>query len=178
MARVKAAGLGISLPAAAAVTFAPFTTHIGAAMAQSSVPKIGPGTGAGTANTIGESLLNAKLEAVEARTETKFAQLLGELKVVSATISNLDGKFGALDRKIDDVDKNTKSAKAVIITTVISTAIGLAALAVAGAQIFQGGLGLGVSAFQAAASVDQVSRGQAEQGEAPQGSRPQTPERK
>jgi hypothetical protein len=43
---------------------------------------------------VDQRLLDAKLEAVEARTETKFAQLLGELKVISANVANLGSQIG------------------------------------------------------------------------------------
>jgi hypothetical protein len=52
---------------------------------------------------VDQRLLDAKLEAVEARTETKFAQLLGELKVISANVANLGSQIGDVKTELGSV---------------------------------------------------------------------------
>ncbi len=96
-----------------------------------------------------ERLLDAKLEAVEARTETKFAQLIGKLDLLAAGIGDVKGKIAELDVKVGVVDGHTRTAKRELIITVVTTGLALGALAWGGVQIFQGGLGLSSSAFQA-----------------------------
>ena len=53
-----------------------------------SAPTLTPG-----GSYVDEKLLTAKLEAVEARTETKFAQLLGKLELLAAKIEPLSGEI-------------------------------------------------------------------------------------
>ena len=82
--------------------------------------------------------------------ETKFAQLLGKMDLVSASIGELNGKIVALDTKIDTVDTHTRSAKTAIVGTIIGTGVAVAALAWGAVQIYQGGMGTSASAFQSA----------------------------
>lgn len=56
-----------------------------------------------------ERLIDLKLEAIEAHTETKFAQLLGELKVISANVSSLGTNLGS---QIADVKTELGTVKA------------------------------------------------------------------
>lgn len=100
-----------------------------------------------------ERLIDAKLDAVEARTETKFAQLLGKLELVSVSIGDLAGKIGELDQKIGTVDSHTRSAKSAIVGTIIGTGIAVAALAWGAVQIYQGGMGTSTAAFQSGMAV-------------------------
>lgn len=101
-------------------------------------------------------LVDAKLEAVEARTDTKFAQLMGKIELIAlsvagikADIESVNGKIGTLDTKLDTVDGHSRSAKREIMTAVIATGLAVIALAWAGVQIFQGGIGIGISAVEA-----------------------------
>lgn len=81
--------------------------------------------------------LDAKIEASEARTDTKFAQMMGELTTMRAEIN---GKFETLSTRLDHVEGATKGMR----STVIGTGIGVVAVIIAvmayGAQWF--GLGL------------------------------------
>lgn len=74
--------------------------------------------------------VDAKIEATEARTDTKFAELLGELRL--------------LNQRLDHVEKSTSGMR----STVIGTGIGIVAVVIAvmayGAQWF----GLGMDAQQ------------------------------
>lgn len=99
--------------------------------------------------TIDERLVDAKLEVVEAHTDTKFAQLLGKMDVIAERVGSLNTQIGALDTKLTTVDGHARSAKATIIATVIGTGLAVAALAWGGVQIFQGGMDTSSAAFQA-----------------------------
>ena len=87
---------------------------------------------------VDEAFLNAKLEVTEARTETKFAQLLGELKVVTTQMGTIGEKLG----KIDDLDKHVRSTRTVIIGTIVGAAIAIVGLSYAAVQIFEAALSL------------------------------------
>ncbi|NKE77834.1 hypothetical protein [Ochrobactrum sp. MC-1LL] len=83
------------------------------------------------------SEVDAKIAAAEARTDTKFAQMMGELTTMRAEIN---GKFETLSTRLDHVEGATKGMR----STVIGTGIGVVAVIIAvmayGAQWF----GLGV----------------------------------
>jgi hypothetical protein len=103
-----------------------------------------------------ERLIDARLEAVEARTETKFAQLLGKLDLlgsqltgIKGSVEALDGRITTLDGRITTIDDHVRSARSTIIAFVVATGLAVAGLAWAGVQIFQSGMGVSASAFQA-----------------------------
>lgn len=98
-----------------------------------------------------EQLLDAKLDAVEARTETKFAQLLGRLDLLVERVGNLKTDVGHLDGKMTIVEGKVINAKTTMITTAIATGIAVAALAWGGVQLFQGGMGITAAAYQSGA---------------------------
>jgi|CXWL01.1.fsa_nt_gi hypothetical protein len=58
-----------------------------------------------------ERLIDAKLEAVEARTESKFAQMMGELRVISAGVTSLAEKVGELKADVGGVKAATAGVK-------------------------------------------------------------------
>ncbi len=58
-----------------------------------------------------EQILNAKLEATEARTESKFAQFMGELKVISATLTTLVDDVKSLKGDMRDVKADVGTLK-------------------------------------------------------------------
>ncbi|GLV28164.1 hypothetical protein TomTYG75_06880 [Sphingobium sp. TomTYG75] len=84
-----------------------------------------------------EQILNAKLEAVEARTESKFAQFMGELKVISTTLSTL----------VDDVKDIKVDMKSV------RTDVGTLKTDVAVLKVSKAGKGFIVSALAIGASL-------------------------
>ncbi len=104
-------------------------------MAQAPAPSPG-------AKYVDEKLLTAKLEVAEARTETKFAQLLGKLDTLGERIGSLNDKIGGLDTKIGEVDGHLRNVKGTILAVMIGTGIGVAGLAYAAVQIFEGALAL------------------------------------
>ncbi|MFK4871630.1 hypothetical protein [Novosphingobium sp. ZW T3_23] len=102
--------------------------------------------------------MDAKLAASEARAETKFVQLLGKLDLVVERLGEIRKDVSDLDTKIGAVDDNTKSAKTLVITTIIGTAIGVAGLAYAAVAIFQGGMGLSATAYQSGMSAAEAKK--------------------
>lgn len=94
------------------------------------------GGGDGTSGEM--EIVDAKIAAAEARTDTKFAELRGDLKAISASTSGL---------------------KATVITTVVGTGIAVLAVTIAviayGGQMFGSGLDASTAAREAAAEVEQ-----------------------
>lgn len=105
-----------------------------------------------------EQVLNSRLEAVEARTETKFAQLMGKLELITERLGGLQGQITVMDGKVEKVDGHTRNVRSTVIATVIGTGIAVAALAWGGVQIFQGGMSTSSDAFQAGLAADQAKK--------------------
>lgn len=105
-----------------------------------------------------ERIIDLKLAAVEARTETKFAQLIGKLDLIAERLGGLNTQIVAIDGKVEKVDAHTRSVRSTIIATVIGTGIAVAALAWGGVQIFQGGMGVSAGAFQAGMAVSEAKK--------------------
>lgn len=98
---------------------------------------------------VDERLLDAKLEAVEARTQTKFAELMGELKVIAANVGNLGSELGAikasigtLDTKVDGVQSATAGVKWNILAAGLALGGLILAIAAFGTQILELAIGL------------------------------------
>lgn len=130
-------GWGFGIPAtAAAVTISSFNANIDAEMTKPPPPVHASAPTAG-AHAIDERLLSARLEAVEARTDTKFAQLMGKIETLIESVAGvkddvrqLDGRMGAFDGKLQAVEEKAFSSKTIIITTLIGAFIGMAALVI------------------------------------------------
>ncbi len=91
---------------------------------------------------VDERLLSAKLEAVEARAESKFSQLLGELKVISVNVSNLSTQMSEVKTELSDVKKSTAAVRWNILATGLAIGGLILALASYGQQMMQIALGL------------------------------------
>jgi hypothetical protein len=91
---------------------------------------------------VDERLLTAKLEAVEARAESKFSQLLGELKVISVNVSNLSTQMSEVKTELSDVKKSTAAVRWNILATGLAIGGLILALASYGQQMMQIALGL------------------------------------
>lgn len=96
----------------------------------------------GTTNYVDERLLDAKLEAVEAHTETKFSQLLGEMRLIGERVTSLTDKVGGVEKRIGEVDGHLRSAKSTYIAIALGTGIAVATLFYAAVQIFEAAGGL------------------------------------
>jgi hypothetical protein len=102
--------------------------------------------------------MDAKLETAAARTDTKFAELLGAIQTSNAEIggkidllkSDIDGKIGAVQARVDMLP-----GKWTVFGTVMGTALGLAALVFAMIQYGGDTFATGISASQIA---DQAAR--------------------
>lgn len=102
------------------------------------------------------SEIDAKIAAAEARTDTKFAELMGELKLLR---SDLSGDFKAIEARIAHVETSTSGIKSTVVTTGIVTAVAVLGLVVAifgwGSQMFGVGMTADSVAKQAAQAVQQ-----------------------
>lgn len=105
-----------------------------------------------------ERLIEAKLKLLESQTETKFATLIGKLDLLVQGVADVKSDLTRLDGKIEAVDGHARTGKREIITAIISSALAAIALGWAGVQIFQGGLGLSTSAFQAGMAAVEVEK--------------------
>lgn len=102
---------------------------------------------------IDERYLNAKLEAVDARTETKFAQLIGKIDALAVSLTGVQTNVGEIKTELTTVKTDVGNAKGLIIATVIGAAIAIAGLAWAGVALFQGGMSATSDAYAAGATV-------------------------
>lgn len=75
--------------------------------------------------SLDERLVDAKLEAVEARTETKFAQLIGKMDMIVEKLGAVSVDIGALKTSVAEVDRKTNNMRIVIVSTVIATGIAI-----------------------------------------------------
>ena len=114
-----------------------------------------PQVSAQNMNAADQRVVDAQIAAVEARTDTKFAQVLGELKAVAASVTHLgtqmaDIKGDIRDLKADvkSVEANSRNAKAVIITTIIGAVVGIIGLTYAAVSALQGAMGATATAYQ------------------------------
>jgi hypothetical protein len=96
-----------------------------------------------------EKITDLKIEAAELRTDNKFAELMGELKLISKSIGDLSGKVsdvktevGVLDGKIAGVASATASVKWNILTTGLVLGGLFIAVAAFGVQILDAAQGL------------------------------------
>jgi hypothetical protein len=111
----QATGWSFSIPAITAgmatlSSFAPYNVAQAMATTPPSLQAAGQSTHGGP--VLDERLLNAKLEAVEARTETKFAQLLGELKVISANVMGLTNQVADVKGDLSTVKTEIAGVRA------------------------------------------------------------------
>ncbi|UXS31356.1 hypothetical protein FY152_04305 [Agrobacterium tumefaciens] len=98
----------------------------------------------------GMDTVDAKIAASEARTDTKFAQLMGELSTMRAEIN---GRLDVLGTRVGHVETSTAGMKTTVIVTAIA-ALGLTVAVMAyGSQWF----GLGMDAQQVADRAAQTS---------------------
>jgi hypothetical protein len=81
-----------------------------------------------------EQLLDAKLEAVEARTETKFAQLLGKLDLLGERLGAVSGSLGEMRTSLGRVESKTSHTRTIIVTTVLGAFIAVAGVIYTWAQ--------------------------------------------
>jgi hypothetical protein len=81
---------------------------------------------AGKPMEFSEALMDAKLDAVEARTETKFAQLLGKLDLLGEKISGVSTDIGELKISVADVERKTTNTRVIVVTTILGAFIGIA----------------------------------------------------
>jgi len=94
-------------------------------------------TGASTSiqHHVDERLLNAKLDAVEARTETKFAQLLGELKSLGTSLNHIESTLADLKGDVADAKSAAAGTKSYVIGTGIAIAGFVLAIFAFGVQV-------------------------------------------
>lgn len=90
-----------------------------------------------------DELTDAKIEAAEARTDTKIVRLEGKIDVLTATIVT---KFDSLSEKIDKSDQYNHDTRWVLISTFVGGVFALAgvilAVATYGDALFGRGMGV------------------------------------
>lgn len=90
---------------------------------------------AGDTMEFSEALIDAKIDAVEARTETKFAQLLGKLDLLAEKISGVSQDIGDLkvdvanvETAIGKVDSKTTNTRVIVVSTIIGAFLATAGI--------------------------------------------------
>ena len=66
--------------------------------------------------SVSEQHLDSKFEAAEARTDTKFAQLLGEVRLVSANVAHLAAEIGEIKANQHNTDAKLEAVRAATAT--------------------------------------------------------------
>lgn len=122
MGGVAAAAAASTLPFSASNIPADDSYLRVSAMSQAASPSRPPLAATSPTAYVEERLVDAKLDAVEARTETKFAQLMGEIKLISASIGTLSSDIGKVSNEVGEAKAAAASGK----TYVIGTGIALA----------------------------------------------------
>lgn len=154
-------GWSYALPTAmaGAATLFQYTPHISVAPMK---PEVTSGVDASFASSsttyVDERVMAAKLETIEARTETKFERLIGKIDALAVTLSGVSGDVASLSVKIGEVDAHARNAKSVIITTIIGAAIGIVGLAFAAVAIFQSAMGTTATAYQSGMAAAEVRK--------------------
>jgi hypothetical protein len=98
------------------------------------------------------SEIDAKIAASEARTDTKFAELLGEIKVTNAGIVGLRSEFS-------DMRGYARSSHHTTIGTIVATGLGIVAIVIALLTYGATWFGLGINAHDVARqAADQALR--------------------
>ncbi|KAB2701349.1 hypothetical protein [Brucella lupini] len=96
------------------------------------------------------SEVDAKIAAAEARTDTKFAEMMGELRVIS-------GKLEHLDENYRETRKSISSVKTTVLVTAVTTIIAIGGLFYTALQygnsMFSAGLDTQTIAEQSAKNV-------------------------
>lgn len=105
--------------------------------------------GGGTSG--GMDVVDAKIAVSEAKTDTKFAELRGDL-------AKFGGEMGVLSAEMRNIKDSTSGVKMTVITTGIATAIAIIGLVIGvfayGSQMFGTGLDVQIAADRAAAAVE------------------------
>lgn len=83
---------------------------------------------AGNPTVVSEALLEARIEAVEARTETKFAQLMGKLDLISERIGGIASDVSDVKGDLKTLDSKTNNTRIIIVTTVIGASLTIVGL--------------------------------------------------
>jgi hypothetical protein len=83
---------------------------------------------AGDTMEFSEALIDAKLEAVEARTETKFAQLLGKMDLLGEKISGVSNDISDLKLAVATVDSKASNTRIIVGTTIIGAFLATAGI--------------------------------------------------
>jgi hypothetical protein len=89
-----------------------------------------------------EALLDARIEAAEARTDTKFAQLIGKIDSLQTQIEHLDDKVGT-------AASYNRTMKWQLILAILGAVVALGAAGYSAVGVALGGMGVTENAFQA-----------------------------
>jgi hypothetical protein len=79
----------------------------------------------------------ARLDAASARTDAKFAEMMGEIRLIS---SDLKGELKAINTRLNGVEKSTGGVKATVVVVAIATLAAIVGILAFGQQWF--GIGL------------------------------------
>lgn len=153
-----AAAAAVTVPFSASNASSEDTQFRVSSMSQAAAPSRPPFAATSATAYVDERLLDAKLATVEARTETKFAQLIGKLDLIASDVGKLSTATSEMKASIAELDKKTGNTRTIVITTVIGATLSMAALAYAAVQIFQSGMGISATAYSAGLAASAPSQ--------------------
>ena len=139
-----------AIPLAAASTlFQASPAMVGSNMTAKSAPKMTPATPSAPHAYFDDRLLKAEIAASEARTDTKFAQLIGKIDILS---NNVD----TLSTNVKDSAAYSRSMKWQLMIAIFAAIIALGGVVYSAAGVALGGMGVTASAFQAGMAAAQT----------------------
>lgn len=89
-------------------------------MPQTPPPHFAPSAPTQTHNFVDERLLDAKLEAVEARTDSKFAQLMGKIDVLTEKIGTIGTNQKTIEDSLGRIETKADNTRVIIISSALA----------------------------------------------------------
>jgi uncharacterized membrane protein YdbT with pleckstrin-like domain len=75
-----------------------------------------------------QEVLDASLEAVEARTDTNFAQLMCEMKALGVSLTGINSAITELRGDVSALEAKSDNTKVIIISTAVASVLAIVAL--------------------------------------------------
>lgn len=75
-----------------------------------------------------EKIIELSIQASEARTDTKFAQLIGKIDVLGERMTGIAKDVGELKTSVATIEGKTNNTRVIVVTTILGAFIGMAGI--------------------------------------------------
>ena len=75
-----------------------------------------------------EKIIELSIQASEARTDTKFAQLIGKIDLLGEKMNGIGKDVGELKDAVGTLETKTNNTRVIVITTILGAFIGMAGI--------------------------------------------------